>query len=88
VREVWNSVADIGTPLERWQNKIRRLRQYRRGWAKNLSEHYKKEKSELLNKLDTLDKKAEVLMLSEAELNLKHVLNDRLADLLREEELK
>jgi hypothetical protein len=48
----------------------------------------RKKKSELLNKLDTLDKKAEVLMLSEAELNLKHVLNDRLADLLREEELK
>jgi hypothetical protein len=58
VREVWNSIADIGTPLERWQNKIRRLRQYLRGWAKNLSGHYKKEKNELLNKLDTLDKKS------------------------------
>jgi hypothetical protein len=26
-----------GTPLERWQAKIRRLRQYLRGWAKNVS---------------------------------------------------
>jgi hypothetical protein len=42
----------------------------------------------LLNKLDELDKKAEVSILSETEINLKHVLNDRLAELLREEELK
>jgi len=44
VRDVWNSVVDTGTPIERWQNKIRRLRQYLRGWAKNISGHYKKEK--------------------------------------------
>jgi len=42
----------------------------------------------LLNKLDELDKKAETSMLSEMEFNLKRVLNDRLAQLLREEELK
>jgi mannosylglycoprotein endo-beta-mannosidase len=42
----------------------------------------------LLNKLDELDKKAESAMLNEMDLNLKHVLNERLAELLREEELK
>jgi len=42
----------------------------------------------LLNKLDELDKKAETSMLSEMEFNLKRVLNDRLAQLLLEEELK
>ena len=42
----------------------------------------------LLNKLDELDKKVENCILNETELNLKHVLNERLADLLREEELK
>jgi hypothetical protein len=42
----------------------------------------------LLNKLDELDKKAQNCILNETELNLKHVLNERLADLLREEELK
>jgi len=88
VRDVWNSVVDTGTPIERWQNKIRRLRQYLRGWAKNISGHYKKEKKELLDKLDELDKKAEGCALNETEINLKHVLNDRLAELLREEELK
>jgi hypothetical protein len=44
---------------------------------------YKKEKVNLLNKLDELDKKAEVNPLSENELNLKHILNERLAELLR-----
>jgi len=35
-----------------------------------------------------LDKKAESSLLDETKLNLKHVLNERLAELLREEELK
>ena len=88
VRDVWHSVLVDGSPLERWQAKIRRLRQYLRGWAKNVSGTYKKEKKELLDKLDELDKKAENLLLNETELNLKHVLSERFAELLREEEVK
>lgn len=88
VKEVWQGVSIEGTPLERWQRKIRRLRQFLRGWAKNITGAYKKEKKELLDKLDTLDKKAEHTILNEFELNVKHVLNDRLAELLREEEIK
>jgi hypothetical protein len=38
--------------------------------------------------LDALDKKAELAALNDSERNLKHVLNQRLAELLREEELK
>ena len=49
---------------------------------------YKKEKAILLNKLDELDKKAEHTLLNDSERDLKHVLNERLAELLREEELK
>jgi hypothetical protein len=49
---------------------------------------YKKEKITLLNKLDELDKKAEHTILNDSERDLKHVLNERLAELLREEELK
>jgi hypothetical protein len=88
VRDVWHSVLIEGSHLERWQVKIIRLRQYLRGWAKNVSGAYEKEKKTLLNKLDELDKKAENSLLDETELNLKHVLNERLAELLREEELK
>lgn len=41
----------------------------------------------LLDKLDAMDKKAELTPLNPNELNLKHVMNDRLAVCLREEEL-
>jgi len=57
VKEIWASVQMGNTPLERWQAKIRRLRQYLRGWTKNTSGAYKKEKKALLDKLDELDRK-------------------------------
>jgi hypothetical protein len=50
-------VDDLDDKLKSWQSKIRRLRQHLRGWAKNVSGAYKKEKKELLDKLDMLDKK-------------------------------
>ena len=37
VSEIWSNVNEGHTPLEIWQAKIRRLRQYLRGWAKNVS---------------------------------------------------
>jgi hypothetical protein len=42
-----------------WWSKIRRLYQHLREWAKNTSGLNKKEKTELLDKLDSLDKKVE-----------------------------
>jgi hypothetical protein len=74
--------------LERWQSKIRRLRQHLRGWASNMAGSYKKEKKTLLALLDNLDKKAENDRLTDHEINLKHYLKERLVSLLREEELK
>ena len=56
--------------------------------GKNISGAYKMEKKLLLNKLDELDKNAVNTLLEDNEVNLKHVLNERLAELLREEELK
>ena len=43
--------------LQIWQCKVRSLRQYLHGWAKNNSEMYKKEKIELnkIKKLSFLD---------------------------------
>ena len=88
VTNIWHNTLVEGTALQRWQTKIRKLRQYLRGWAKHISGHYKKEKKEILNKLDELDKKAEITPLQPVEIDWKHVLNERLAELLREEELK
>jgi hypothetical protein len=88
IRDIWSNTSSGNIPMERWQSKIRRVRQYLRGWAKNTSGQYKKEKKNILNTLDELDKKAENIPLSPTELDLKHYLNNRLAELLREEEIK
>lgn len=88
VKNVWKETVVNGSPIKRWQTKIRKLRQHLRGWARNVSGTYKKEKKDILNKLDDPDKKAESATLSQPELYLKHVLNVKLAELLREEELK
>jgi hypothetical protein len=53
-----------------------------------VSGKYKKEKKEILNTLDTLDKKAETCPLDSHERDYKQYLNNRLADMLREEEIK
>jgi hypothetical protein len=59
VQDIWMNNVVGDSPMERWQGKICRLRQFLRGWAKNTSGQYKKEKKEILNELDRLDKKAE-----------------------------
>jgi hypothetical protein len=88
VNDIWTSVVEGDTPLERWQSRIRRVRQYLRGWAKNTSGHYKKQKKDLLDKLDDLDKKAEVAPLSNQEIDQKTCLHSKLAQILRDEEMK
>jgi hypothetical protein len=64
------------------------VRQYLRGWAKHMAGIYKKEKKRLISLLDQLDKKVESSILSDNEINLKHYLKERLASLLREEDIK
>jgi hypothetical protein len=49
---------------------------------------YKKEKKDILGKLEQLDKKAESTLLRPHELNIKQSLNAWLIQLLREEEIK
>jgi hypothetical protein len=86
VKEVWSKEKRGSTPLQRWQFKIQRLRQFLRGWAKNTSGSNKKEKAKIIAKVDGLDKKAESQCLNAAEINLKNCLNQRLVHMLREEE--
>ena len=88
VANIWQSETSGSTPLERWQNRIRRLKQYLRGWAKHTAGIYRKEKKRLLTLLEDLDKKAEISPLSDREINLKHYLKERLVLLLQKEEIK
>jgi hypothetical protein len=88
VKDIWVNTEGGRMPMEKWQCKMLRLRQYLRGWAKNISDQYKKEKKEIINTLDMLDKKAESIPLQLDEINVKQCLNNRLAHLLLEEEIK
>jgi hypothetical protein len=88
VKEIWESVSKEEDSMRSWQAKIRRLRQHLRDWNKNISGVNKKEKKGLLDKLDMLDKKAEMSLLSAQEADLKQCFHNHLSQLLREEELK
>jgi hypothetical protein len=88
IAEIWQTENKGSMPMEKWQNKIRALRRYLREWAKNMNGIYKKEKKELTLKIEQLDRKAETTMLLPHEVDLKHCLNARLLQLLREEEIK
>jgi hypothetical protein len=84
----WASISRGANAMEIWQNKIRHLRHFLRGWARNLSGHYKIEKDRLLNIIDTLDCKAEIVPLDEEERQSMRKARDNLAKLLRDEESK
>ena len=73
--------------MERWQNKIRRLRRFLRGWAKNMVSQNKKHKLDLMAKTDIFDIKPEISLLSPQEVELRHHLKGQLTKLLREEEI-
>ena len=84
----WRSINDGLSPTERWQNKIRHIRQFLRGWAKNISREYKKLKQKLLLLIDELDIKAETTPLTVAERAAKKEADEFLAKAMRDEESK
>jgi hypothetical protein len=88
VAEIWQQENNGHTPLQIWQNKLRRLRQYLRGGSKNYIGAFRKEKKELSDRIDQLDKKAEMIVLQQHEVDLQYCLKERLTTLLREEEIK
>jgi hypothetical protein len=66
IKQEWLAVNTGETPVERWQHKVRHLRQFLRGWARNLCGVYKKERDRLLHIIDVLDIKAKTVPLSVA----------------------
>jgi hypothetical protein len=65
VVNIWWQECHGTTSMQRWQNKIIRLRQYLRGWAKHTAGAYKQKKKRLIAGLDELDKKAETSILAD-----------------------
>jgi hypothetical protein len=73
--------------MEWWQNKIRRLRRFLRGWARNLVYQSRRDKSNLLAKIDVFHRKAEKILLSSQKVELRHHFKGQLTKLLRKEEI-
>jgi hypothetical protein len=46
VQDIWSYGYQVTDPMQKWQTKIRRSKQHHRGWAKNVSGAYKKEKKQ------------------------------------------
>jgi mannosylglycoprotein endo-beta-mannosidase len=88
VKREWTSISSGNNAMEKWQNKIRHLRQFLRGWARNLSGVYKAERDRLSHIIDILDCKAETVPLDEEERSVLRKANDDLAKLRRDEESK
>lgn len=88
VKKVWVLHPRCSTPIQRWNNRIRSLRRFLRRWAKHTAGMYKIEKLQLSTLIDSLDKIAEVRPLSAVEIEQKSQLNEQIARLLCEEEIK
>ena len=67
----WAKDQGGSSPIERWQNKIRHLRRFLRGWAKHTHGIYKAEKERLLLLIQSLDLKAESAILDTRDLETK-----------------
>jgi hypothetical protein len=88
VKKVWDRPITVGSPIQRWNHKIRLLHSHLCGWAQHVSGALKKEKLRLSSIIDDLEALAEVGPLSTHEIELKNQSNAKIASLLREEELK
>jgi hypothetical protein len=88
VASVWTSIPNSNDPLESWQSKSRHLRTFFKGWARNNSSAYKKEKQRLPKLIDKLDIKAETIPLSTSHREEMEVPNEQIDKLRRDEESK
>ena len=88
VKEVWSRPVASNTPIRRWNNKIRNIRKFLRGWARHTAGILKKEKIRLSAIIEDLDEIAVGRPLSATEIELKSQSNAQIARLLREEEIK
>uniref|UniRef100_A0A8R7RBS2 Reverse transcriptase domain-containing protein n=1 Tax=Triticum urartu TaxID=4572 RepID=A0A8R7RBS2_TRIUA len=88
VKNILEKLAVGHTLIQRWNFKIRAMRRHLSGWAKHTNGMYKKEKRRLSTIIDDLNKIAETRILSQQEIDMKNQSNEKVARLLREEEIK
>jgi hypothetical protein len=76
------------SPIQRWNSKLRALRNHLRGWARHVSGVIKKENQRLSSIIDDLEALAEISPLSLQQIELKNHSSAKIASLLHEEEIK
>jgi hypothetical protein len=60
-------LSEVKKSIDIWKEKTKRLKKTLKGWNKNVEGRYLKLKKELMSKIDTLDKRSEILGISDAE---------------------
>lgn len=88
VKDSWHAPTYYLYDIDKWQEKARRMRRYLKGWHFNVEGAYKREKKDLLSKLDHLDRKEETTALSVVERSLRMNWDFSLKRIMRDEELK
>jgi hypothetical protein len=78
VKESWTASTYHKFDIDKWQEKMRRLRRHIKGWHINVEGAYRKEKKMLLDKMDILDKKEEHTPLSVQEKEMQVDMHKRI----------
>jgi hypothetical protein len=84
----WSLPVRANHSIDVWKLKIKRLKQMLKGWNINVEGHYKKLKTELMSKIDSLDKTSEVSGLSESDRMEKLGFEMNLRKLVDEESMR
>ena len=88
VTKIWKDRTRATKPLDRWQEKIRKLRKITKGWSSNEEASIRRYKRILLEEFNALDVKAESSALSTEELARIRFISSELQKIWLQEEVK
>ena len=88
ISRIWNENTKANSPLDKWQEKIRKIRKVTRGWSSNEEASIKRYKKILVEEFNSLDVKAETSALSTDELSRAKFINSELQKIWLQEEVK
>lgn len=87
VKSIWSKPCHAETALDRIQLKLKRFKQYFKGWGFNIQGERRKQKATIQNELHELEKEEEKGPLTYAKLNARVHMISELMKILEEEEL-
>jgi hypothetical protein len=88
VSNIWHSRCSGKSNLDRWHSRFANLRKNLKGWNLNIEGEYKRERDTISRHLDYIDKQSEFAELSATDYEYRCYLQNKLNQILREEEIK